>query len=434
MKRQTINARFGEKHRQYIARAIQSTISVAEGAVRSGKTIDNITAFAWMIERGAPDRIHLATGSTAANAKMNIGDANGFGLEHIFRGRCRWGKYRGNEALFITAHRREYVVIFAGAAKSDSYKKIRGNSYGMWIATEINLHHQTAIQEAFNRQLAAKCRRVFWDLNPSAPGHWIYRDYIDRFSEQFPATYNYQKFQISDNETITPVRLDEIKRQYIPGTVWYRRDILGERTAVEGVIYEAFANDASAFFMANPQNIVRAVIGVDFGGGKSAHAFCCVGFTHGMREVIVLDDWRCKKTLDPERLQHEFNAFVRRCQLNYRVTDAYCDSAEQTLIAGLRTAAARERIPINIWNARKRPIIDRIRATCLLMGQGRFFVSPKCENTIDALQSALWDSRHETEDVRLDNGTTNIDSLDAMEYAFENDIKNLIRSGIKWSA
>lgn len=55
-----------------------------------------------------------------------------------------------------------------GAAKEDSYKKIRGNSYGMWIATEINLHHDNTIKEAFNRQLAAQRLKVFWDLNPAA--------------------------------------------------------------------------------------------------------------------------------------------------------------------------------------------------------------------------------------------------------------------------
>ena len=68
---------FGEKHKEYINSAIRSTISVAEGAVRAGKTIDNIAAFAALIQKGTPDRIHLATGSTAANAKLNIGAANG---------------------------------------------------------------------------------------------------------------------------------------------------------------------------------------------------------------------------------------------------------------------------------------------------------------------------------------------------------------------
>ena len=91
---------FSEKHKAYIRRALRCRMSVAEGAIRSGKTIDHCIIGAAYLEV-TPDKIHLASGSTIANAKMNIGDCNGFGLEHLFRGRCRWGKYKDNEALYI---------------------------------------------------------------------------------------------------------------------------------------------------------------------------------------------------------------------------------------------------------------------------------------------------------------------------------------------
>lgn len=282
MKTSTIakKAAFGQKHKDYIRAALKATISVAEGAVRAGKTIDNIAAFARMIDRGTPDRIHLATGSTAANAKLNIGDANGFGLEYIFRGRCRWTKYKGNEALVIKSHGRDYVVIFAGAAKADSYKKIRGNSYGMWIATEINLHHEDTIREAFNRQLAAKVRRVFWDLNPSAPGAPIYAKYIDKFPDQLGDKYNYQHFTISDNATITKERFEEIVAQYEPGSIWYNRDILGQRCSPEGLIYPMFT-DANIVDKLPEGNGLQYIVSCDYGtlNPFSAGLWCWDGKT-----------------------------------------------------------------------------------------------------------------------------------------------------------
>src|SRR5699024_3008975 len=174
---------FRNKHKKYIRKCRDNTINISEGAVRTGKTIDNVFAFAMELDR-TPDKLHLATGSTAANAKLNIGESNGFGLEHIFRGRCRWGKFKGNECLYVSSITGEKVVIFAGGAKADSFKKIRGNSYGMWIATEINLHHDNTIKEAFNRQLMAENRKIFWDLNPSKPSHWIYTDYIDKYRKK----------------------------------------------------------------------------------------------------------------------------------------------------------------------------------------------------------------------------------------------------------
>ena len=78
------------------------------------------------------------------------------------------GQYKGNEALIIQGKSTGYkqrVLIFVGGAKKNSYEKFRGMSIGMWIATEINLHHDNTIKEAFNRQLAALDRKIFWDLN-----------------------------------------------------------------------------------------------------------------------------------------------------------------------------------------------------------------------------------------------------------------------------
>lgn len=426
MTSRTIKPVFSGKHREYIRDASRATIAVAEGAVRAGKTIDNIAAFAYWLEHGTPDRIHLATGSTSANAKLNIGDANGFGLEYIFRGRCRWTKYKGNEALVIKSHRREYIVIFAGAAKADSYKKIRGNSYGMWIATEINLHHEDTIREAFNRQLAARNRHIFWDLNPGAPNHWIYERYIDAFPRQFGARYVYQHFTIRDNAAISPERFDEIEAQYTPGTIWHKRDILGLRCAAEGVIYNLFADNPDAFIITQAPPVMFATIGVDFGGNGSATAFNCTGYTQGMREIITLAEYYKKGIVSPADLERDFVDFVRACKSLWLVADAYCDSAEQTLIQGLRMAVAREGVAVNVRNARKGEINDRIRFFCKLQATGRHKIMADCKHTIEALQTAVWDSKYITKDIRLDNGTVNIDSLDAQEYAVEPYMRQII--------
>ena len=428
--------KFSPKHKQYIKAALRNRMCVAEGAIRSGKTIDHCIIAAAYLEQ-CPDKYHLASGSTIANAKLNIGVCNGFGLENIFRGRCHWGKFKDNEALFINTQTGEKIVIFAGGAKADAYKRILGNSYGLWIATEINEHYDCAdsrssfVKVASGRQIAAIKPFTLWDLNPCNPKAAIYEDYIDKYRRDgLAGGYLYEHFTIHDNATITPERLAEIESRYDPRTVWYRRDIKGERAVAEGLIYQQFADQPDRFIVKTCPNVNHAVIGVDFGGGTSAHAFCCLGFVGN--KIVVLDEYREKRALNPVKLQNDFVDFVRRCQMRWLVTDAWCDSAEQTLINGLRTAAAMNHLPINIGNALKRPINDRIRALCILMGSGRFLIYEGCPVTIDALKSAIWDAKQLTEDVRLDDGTTNIDNLDAMEYAYERMIPTLIEGwGIK---
>lgn len=421
---------FSDKHKRYIKAALHNRMCVAEGAIRSGKTIDHCIIAAAYLEQ-TPDKFHLASGSTIGNAKLNIGVCNGFGLEALFRGRCRWGKFKDNEALFIQTKTGEKVVIFVGGAKADSYKRILGNSYGLWIATEINEHYDCAdsrssfVKVASGRQIAAQQPFTLWDLNPCNPKAAIYEEYIDRYRTQgLAGGYLYEHFTIKDNATITPERIAEIESRYDPATVWYRRDILGERAVAEGLIYQQFADTPERFILDELPRVQRAIIGVDFGGGTSAHAFCCLG--HMGNSIVVLDEYRETEALNPTKLQQDFVDFVKRCQMRWLVTDCWCDSAEQTLINGLRTAAAMYRLPLNIGNALKKPINDRIRALCILMGADRFKVFKGCKWTIDALKTAVWDAKQITEDVRLDNGSTNVDNLDALEYCYERDIPILI--------
>lgn len=428
--RKTIDFVFGEKHKEYIRQATKCTFNIAEGAVRAGKTVDNIFAFAHDLKH-TRDRIHLATGSTVANAKLNIGDANGYGLEHIFRGQCRWGKYKGNEALIIKGKSTRYrtrIVIFAGGAKADSYKSIRGNSYGMWIATEINLHHVDTIKECFNRTAAAKDRKILWDLNPSNPKHYIYEEHIEKYRklDKEIGGVNYQHFTIRDNATLDAQRIKEIELQYDPESVWYKRDIKGLRVVAEGLIYKQFADNPEQYLTTNRITGLQLIqIGIDFGGNGSKHAMVASGFT-AENEVIVLKSALYEPD-KPTTLNNQLIDFILEINRNYgEVSVIYADSAEQVLIKGMQKALLDENYNIKIKNSIKNKINERIRLVNSLIATNRFFYTKDCNTLVEALRLAVYED-DKIEDVRLDNGTSDIDTLDAFEYSIENHINLLMK-------
>ncbi len=446
-KRKTIPFNFSEKHIRYIRKCRYCTFNILEGAVRSGKTVDNIFAFAHELKT-TPDRIHLATGSTMGNAKLNIGDANGFGLEWIFRGQCRWTRYHNLDALVIKGPLTNFktkVVIFAGAGNQYAYQKIRGNSYGMWIATEINLHHDNVIKEAFNRQLAAANRKIFWDLNPSHPNAPIYSEYIDKYRKldaegTLLGGCNYEHMTIFDNINISQRRLDEIISQYDPNSVWYVRDILGKRSIAEGLIYSKFAGVTQssdnymlisvdqAKAMRNKGQFMKITIGVDFGGNGSGHAFCATATTLGYEKLIALMSELHKNTeIDPEMLGDLFVAFVKNVLRTYGViTNVWCDNAEPVLIRGLKKSLIKASLGnIRVDNAKKYRINDRIYAATTLCAMDRFYYTPEAQTLAKAMQTAVWDEK-KLDLVRLDDGTSDIDSLDAFEYSYERDIRYLV--------
>lgn len=451
--------RFSDIHLDYIRKCQDNTYNILEGAVRSGKTVDHVLAFAKEL-CDTPDKFHLATGSTMANAKLNIGDANGFGLEHIFRGQCRWTSYKDNDALAIRGpytNFKEKIVIFAGGGSSASYQKIRGNSYGMWIATEINLHHDNTIKEAFNRTIASHRRKIFWDLNPEHPKAPIYAQYIDKYAEKaqkgiLKGGYNYAHMTLFDNINISEERREEIISQYDPDSIWYIRDILGERTIAEGLIYNKLATSIAAKdgkfriekkiaqAMARSGKIIHINVGVDFGGNGSGHAFVATGELQGYEKLIILKSRRYlegeydpdtgKKILDidPKTLDELFIRFVEAVTKEYGfITKVYADSAESVLIRGFRTALVQSgHGDIKVVNAMKSKITDRIFATTALTAMNRLLITEDCESFEQAASMAVWDPKS-LELERLDDGTSDIDTLDSFEYSFERDISKFLR-------
>lgn len=389
-KQQTINWKpLSEKHKQYIRNGLRNKMNVAEGAIRSGKTIDNCIIAAMYLET-CPDKIHLASGSTIGNAKLNIGACNGFGLENLFRGRCKWGKYKDNEALYIRTQTGEKIVIFAGGAKADSYKRILGNSYGMWIATEINEHYDcddsrsSFIKVAFGRQVAAEAPKVLWDLNPCNPAHRIYEDYIDLYHDTYIGGYNYEHFTINDNLSITPERKEEIKSQYVVGSIWYQRDILGERCIAEGLIYpmyqEAIAepptDTADGMFLSMDYGTLNAFAALLWAQYNGVWYVISEYYYSGRNTGVQKTDEDYANDLD-EWIEHTPAS-------NWRLPTIIDPSAASFITLLKRRSRYKVKAADN-------NVADGLRDVSTCLSNGTIKISKKCKNLINELGGYVWD-------------------------------------------
>lgn len=425
--------KFSDKHKNYIKTALNYKQSVAEGAVRSGKTIDHCIIFSMYLET-CEDKIHLASGSSLPNAKLNIGDCNGFGLEHIFRGRCRWGKYKSNEALFVQTKTGEKIVIFTGGGKSDSYKSILGNSYGGWIATEINEHYDcedsrtSFIKVAMARQIASVHPFTLWDLNPSNPNADIYKNYIDKFMGL--DWYRYEHFNIFDNATMSQERIEEIQNKYDKNSVWYKRDILGERMVAEGLVFPYFANDCKPYLFKyqslkekmkeEGKRFSHLIIGVDFGDNGSKYSWHLTGFTNDWDYMWALDEGDMEKSnaIDATKFCKAFVRFYKRCIECYGYVEwIFPDSASNTLINTLRAYFYAEGLDGSIIApVKKNELTDRPITVDSLLVTGRLKIEEHCKNLINALSELVWD---EKKDIPKDENVNNInDDWDSFCYTF----------------
>lgn len=388
-------------------------INLLEGSVRSGKTWISLVLWAMWVATMPENGTYLMAAKTITALERNnlnllasLVGADNFSFSVASKKAKLFGR----------------TVFLEGASDARAENKIRGLTLTGAYCDELTLFDEEFFVMLLSR-LSEPDAKLFATTNPDSPGHWLMVNYIKR-AEERELDFLRMKFLIDDNPYLTKEYVNSLKQEYTG--VFYDRFIKGEWCAAEGVVYPQYADNPEKYCLKKaPDDISFATIGVDFGGNKSAHAFVCLGFTKGYQRAVVLDEFYLKEQISPERLEREFVRFVKKQKASYRISEVYCDSAETTLICGLRSAAVREKLAVDVKKARKSKILDRIRFFNSIISQNRFAVLRSCSHVSEALSNAVWDET-ENEDVRLDNGIVNVDSLDALEYAAEPFMKEMI--------
>ena len=404
------------KKQQEFFFAKDKRLNFLTGSVRSGKTYVSLLKFAIMVVATSPkDSTFLFAAKTLTTLKRNcLAPLRSLVGENNFT----YNISKKEGSLFGR------TVYLEGANDETSENKIRGMTLTGAYCDEVTLFPESFFTMLLSR-LSAPNAKLYATCNPDSPSHYIKTEYIDNTGLDVKVW----DFLLNDNVFLSKEYLDNIVKEY--SGVHYSRYILGKWVRAEGVIYTKFANDTEAFLLPidydYEKEIIAISVGVDFGGSKSATSFVCTGFTKGFKNVIILESERYKEELDPSTLDRLYSDFMKTCINKYgKACNTYADSAEQILIRGLKNIVLREGIRTNVKNAKKSPIKDRIMAVNKLINTGRFWVMRHCTTVIKALQDAVWDE--DKEDERLDDFTSDIDTLDAMEYSIEPFFKELLQA------
>lgn len=403
---------FTEKQKLFI-KTEDSRLNFLCGSVRSGKTFISLIKFFLVVASSPKDYEFIMCGKTLMSLKRNC-----LNLMQSFVGKKNFKYSTTAKQGVLFGH----TIYLEGANDESSEQKIRGMTLAGAYCDEVTLYPKSFFAMLLSR-LSVKGAKLYATCNPDTPNHYIKKEYIDRAEELNCSVWN---FLLTDNTFLPPEYIESVSKEY--SGVFYNRFILGQWVRAEGIIYGKFANNTADYLLPRDFNfneLIQINIGVDFGGSGSATTFVCTGFTRFYKEVIVLEAERHPEELSPEMLDKLYHDFVKLCTDKYRkFATTYADSAEQILIRGLRNTAERNSLRTSVNNARKMPILERIRLVCKLIGQGRFKVAPHCTSVICALQDAVWDEKKENE--RLDDGTTDIDTLDAMEYSIEPNFRDIM--------
>lgn len=401
---------------------------ICDGAVRSGKTSIMMWAYVrWAMENFSGQRFGVCGRTVDSCTKNTIVPFTEMSLAKE-RYIVRWR--RGDKVMEVRRGAvTNYFEVFGGKDEA-SYTLIQGRTLAGVLLDEVVLMPRSFVEQALAR-CSVDGARLWFSCNPGSPHHWFYQEWIKRSRERNAL---YLHFEMTDNPGLSKRTLERYENMY--AGIFYDRYVRGLWVAAEGIVYKDFANDTEKYLIGDPLEWAKQngtsfsiiSIGVDFGGTKSATKFQATGITKNFRVVALEEEYIKNEEIDPDALNRRFATFCQLITSKYGYSQTRADSAETVLIRGLDHTAQKLRLGTQVKNALKMQITDRIRLVVLLMKQGRFKVSRNCPHLIDALQSAIYDP-DKFEDERLDDGTSDIDSLDAFEYSIEPYYKDLERAG-----
>lgn len=374
---------FTEKQQKVFSYDVQHepTITILDGAVRTGKTYINNFLFVKHVSKFEnQNKKFLMLGYTIPSLKKNILDdlQDTFGIDTRLDSRNSFSLF-GN------------TVLCFGCDDASSYKSMRGfTAYGAYV-NEATLIHQNSLTEMFKR-CSGSGFRIFMDTNPDSPNHYIKKQYIDKAGALLENGQEHIKnwhFVLDDNTFLTPEYIESLKKT-TPSGMHYDRDILGLWVSADGMIYKDFNQDKH-IIDTDKLTFTRFFAGVDWG---FEHLGAITVFGE-LEDRFYLIDIVAEKHKDINWWKEQ----KKHITLKHGKMPFYCDSARPEYVQAF-----------NGINANK-SVVEGISYIASLFKQERLFISNKIKDLVlDEIFSYCWDNNEKPR-------KTNDDVMDSIRYA-----------------
>lgn len=365
---------FSEKQLDFI-RTSTARLNIADGAVRSGKTIAcNVRWLTYMAVGPQGDLAML--GKTRDTLQRNV-------LNTLFDivGESNWHWANKQSGELILLGRRIWCF---GAANEEAESKLRGATFAGALCDEVNLYPENVFKQLLAR-LSITGAKCFVNCNPESPAHWFYVNYVinDKIRDK-----KRWRFKMEDNLSLSPAYIADLKSEYTG--VWYDRMIEGEWTVAEGLIYDMFKRDihvkqnAMSLITCHP-NAITWLVGCDYGTSTVMSWGLYAVAPGGL--VVKVKEFYYDAT--KEREQKTDSWFGKKFQEWLGPIDpwmVYCDPSASSWKAELRQRGYR------VKNANN-DVINGIRIVATMLSEKRYIVDASCENTIKEYGTYVWDDK-----------------------------------------
>ena len=387
--------RFSPKQRQVLTwwQTGRWQALICDGAVRSGKTFCMGLSFFLWAQHDFNGRQFALCGKTVGALRRNlltelVPCLRRIGME------VRENRSANTLTVVYAGHRNQFLLF--GGKDASSAALIQGSTLAGLLLDETAL-----MPRAFVEQAVARCSvrgsRLWFNCNPEGPEHWFYKEWIEKAESRGALRLH---FTMEDNPGLPPEIRQRYERLYTG--VFYRRFVLGEWAAAQGLVYDFFDPDKDAAEVPDgPFSAWR--ISVDY-GTLNPLSMGLWGEKNGVwyRVDEVYYDSRREGR---QKTDAEYAEMLEQLAAGRDIQRVIVDPSAASFIETLRRKG---------WQVMKadNDVADGIRVTADLLRQRRIVLCRPCRDCLREMALYCWDERSGRDAPRKEHDH----AMDEMRY------------------
>ena len=387
--------RFSPKQRQVLTwwQTGRWQALICDGAVRSGKTFCMGLSFFLWAQHDFNGRQFALCGKTVGALRRNlltelVPCLRRIGME------VRENRSANTLTVVYAGHRNQFLLF--GGKDASSAALIQGSTLAGLLLDETAL-----MPRAFVEQAVARCSvrgsRLWFNCNPEGPEHWFYKEWIEKAESRGALRLH---FTMEDNPGLPPEIRQRYERLYTG--VFYRRFVLGEWAAAQGLVYDFFDPDKDAAEVPDgPFSAWR--VSVDY-GTVNPLSMGLWGEKNGVWyrvEEVYYDSRREGR----QKTDAEYAGMLEQLAAGRDIQRVIVDPSAASFIETLRRKG---------WQVMKadNDVADGIRVTADLLRQRRIVLCRPCRDCLREMALYCWDERSGRDAPRKEHDH----AMDEMRY------------------
>lgn len=356
---------------------------ICDGAVRSGKTFAlTLSFFLWAMSRFHRRCFGLCAGSVNGVRRNLLAQARP-ALERLG---FQWTETISRNEVVLRGGGRENRFYLYGGRDEGSAAAIQGVTLAGVLLDEAAL-----MPRSFVEQAAARCSveggRLWFSCNPAGPEHWFYREWVQKTEEK---RVLYLHFTMEDNPRLSPRTRARYARLF--QGAFYRRYVLGEWTAAEGLVYDFFRRDRMPAAPEGPFRRWR--ISCDYGTRNPA-SFGLWGELDGVW-YRVREYYYDARAQGRQKTDGEYVRDLSRLAAGREIETVIVDPSAASFIEALRRAG---------WTVRKADnrVLEGIRRTAETLKSGKIVICRECGAAAREFELYRWEDDRAMDRVRKEH-------------------------------